>query len=221
MSISEISSKISFILKDELSLDEDKREVVEYSLNVVMSITIGLFFVIIVSMFLGVLETTLTITIAAGILRVFAGGAHCSTPFKCNFFGSIFFPSLGLLTYYVSQNVSNIYFMLFASFISLLISLSSFMKYSPADTPAKPISNKKKTGLRRISVTIVILYFALAVLLIFFKLDPEYILSIIIGMTWQAFIITPTGYRFLNKVDYGLTWLSLFYRKTKDKGGVF
>lgn len=139
MSYSRPSLKISEYLAAEMNYDEEIRSILAYALDSIF-LTMGGFITIwVFGIFLGVFRQTLVAAIAGGVLRLFSGGTHCSTPLKCMLTGTVLYT-------FVGWGAANIYvlrpdkFVLSVSmYILAMVSLIIVAKYAPVDSPAKPI----------------------------------------------------------------------------------
>lgn len=139
MSYSRPSLKISEYLAAEMNYDEETRNILAYALDSIL-LTMGGFITIwVIGTLLGVFRQTLVAAIAGGVLRLFSGGTHCSTPLKCMLTGAALYTCVG-------WGAANIYtlqpdkFILFVSmFILAIVSFIMVAKYAPVDSPAKPI----------------------------------------------------------------------------------
>jgi accessory gene regulator B len=171
-------------------------------------ILISLFVILLISFMLNVATWTGIIIITSMILRAFSGGAHSKSKITCTLISLVYPIGCGLL-------INN--FIPFSSGIVITISLIMFIlglfvliTYAPADTPQKPIiSLEFKRQLKKKSI--VFLTVMELALIILYGIKFEYFyqvgLSILCGLTWQLFTITPVGYYSLRLLD------KMFYHK--------
>lgn len=160
---------------------------------------VSMFFVILISLFLGVTKWALLISFVGFVLRSFSGGAHSKSPIVCSVVSVALINGFALIVEYV--NINSNYLMLFSTLVFLL-GFYLIYKYAPADTPQKPIiSTEFKKQLRMKS------YIFLCVALIIVLIPTVSIqikLSILLSVSWQLLTITPVGYAFLHGIDKSL-----------------
>jgi accessory gene regulator B len=197
--------KISTFLTKELKLDKDTNEIITYSLHLVFSTIIGIAFIVFAGWVLDVVQSTLFIAVSAAIVRSFSGGAHCSSPFRCALTGAIIFPSLALLVEIVEPILSDTWIITIIV-LSLFFSGISFYLWAPADSPGKPITTiMHRTKLRRLTFASVVLLVVIALAigkLKLFSSPRAVILSLMLGLAWQGFSVSPAGYKFTHGLDF-------------------
>lgn len=194
--------RITSYFKNELSLDENQTAVVKYSLSVYLTTAIGYLALIVTAWPLGVLGNTLAAAITASLLRIFSGGAHASRPENCILMGALVFPVSGLAAKYFSFGI--MYFDNFFILITGIWTIWAVYRFAPADTPGKPLSTQKQRRvLRRWSFGIVICWTGWAVFASagIFKFSLNILFASALGMVWQGFSLTPTGYGLVRRLD--------------------
>jgi len=212
-----LEQKISDFLAEKLNLDSDTHQIIHYSLHLLFSTIMGLIFIIIVALLIGSLPQTLLAAFSAALIRSFSGGAHCSSPLRCSISGAIIFPLLGLVVKIINSRINDL------STIILLVVLAcsaliNFYKWSPADSPGKPISTVgQRTTLRRFTFIFTILITLVS--FIFFSLKDQVLgktvpISLILGMAWQGFSVSPAGYIFTHWLDQTL----ILGKKHQERG---
>lgn len=157
---------------------------------------------IILASLLGILPYALAAAITASIFRIFSGGAHASSPLRCNLIGVSVFLVIGLVTEKCSFAGS------IAGNITIIITLFGMYivyTYVPTETPGKPISSQIQRKYLRI-----ISFFMLAIWCIASLWELNYttgiyekkiVLSSCLGMSWQLFTLLPLSYRVVGKMD--------------------
>ena len=190
-----------------VALGPEKKEVVEYSLDILLSSTLNIVIALVITSLFGVTRLSVTILLSSAFMRYFSGGAHCTTSSHCIIAGSITVPLLSLLAnklsfYTLSTDKTlmlSIYFALF------LFAFVSIYLWAPADTPNKPVSTKKeKHFLRRASficVTILALICLRLIMLPYWAHRSPYVTAILLGITWQSFSLSPLGYKTIHCFD--------------------
>ncbi|PRR84313.1 accessory gene regulator ArgB-like protein [Clostridium vincentii] len=214
MSLTEkIAVKIGNNAKLFLNADEDKEQVIVYgAINLIQTI-FAVLWVIIASLFFGVLYEALIFSIVVSILRKYSGGVHSSSSSRCIIIGTILAVVAGIsidkLFYKFNMPtviVSNIAFMAFAFII--------VTKNAPVDSIKKPITNReiKKQFKKKSIIVIFIFSLIIVILCAFSKTHSELfyikvIESISFGILWQSITLTKIGISILNKVDFVLKYI--------------
>lgn len=98
---------------------------------------------------LGWIKEAAIFIIAFGILRINAGGYHCSTYFRC------FIVTILTMTISIILAIFITPYNTFITIPILAISILLILQYAPVDTPNKPLSNKEYTIYRKRSIVTV------------------------------------------------------------------
>ena len=110
MSLELLCKNISYNLKKELNLDDDKRSIIEYGLYAVIHMLISILSVAIFGKIFGVMYEALIISFVEAILRKYSGGVHASTPFNCILIGIIVAVLPAYLIKSINLNINYIVF---------------------------------------------------------------------------------------------------------------
>ncbi|NLW10268.1 MAG: accessory gene regulator B family protein [Firmicutes bacterium] len=190
---------IALWFKKELDLDEEKTEVVAYALTSLFVILLDLALLVLVCGLLGVLKEGLVAACTGALLRMFTGGAHLSSPWRCAILSSLLPAFFGLFGKYTGP-------MLVPEF-SLILLLSVLVwgviivsKYAPAEVKERPIRPEKKGFYRKAGILLVVLWGIPAVFFLSTN-RPELFLAGSCGLWWQTVTLTPPGftiYRYLS-----------------------
>lgn len=157
MSIHEIAAKCASYLAHELEGDRREELRMAYGLEILLGEVIKQLVMILSAWLLGILPEVLTMSLAAGILRLASGGEHCSEYYRCLVGGTIWFLLLGGYIHYIYPNLNPTGTYLVIA-LSLIIALVIIIKYAPAETENKPINSEKERGkLRKLSLFIILL----------------------------------------------------------------
>lgn len=187
-------------LRDKLSLSPTEEEVALYGLQIITYSAATLFSVIVVGLLLDCLGPALAATAAAGILRLFSGGAHSRSPLICNILGMLFAGSIGKL--------SNLLAPLFPPLGLLILvlmggglALLPFLFLAPVDSPSKPLALEERKKMRRLSIIffLLVLFFQLGILAL--KGNSSWVLAISLGVWWQALSLTRAGQGLATTID--------------------
>lgn len=205
MNLELICRSISYKLKKNLEIDEDKRSIIEYGLFAFLHMMISILLIFIVGAFFNVLIEALIISFVVAILRKFSGGAHASTPTNCAVIGVL----ISVLPAYLVQNISlKLNYMALLGIVIYSIAFIIIYKLAPVDSVNKPI--KKQTKIKRLkkgSITILLLYMIISILnIIIYTINGEdymllYCLCIYIGVVWQVLTLTKIGHYIVNIID--------------------
>lgn len=181
-------------LKKNLVLNKDQEQIVTFAVQLIVSTISSIGAIVLVAVALGNLQETMIVLAAAAAMRLAAGGVHCNTALRCSLAGAVIFPSLGLIPQYY-QAAS--YWVLLVLFIASFISIA---KYAPAEATGKPLTNPKYIKkMYRISLFLAVLIATLALFL--FPTKSNVSTGLITGLAWQAFTITPLGYKLISGLD--------------------
>jgi len=212
LSIHDLAVKCAAYLAQELGSDARQELRMSYGMEVLLGEIVKITCLVLLSWKLGILLEVLSITIAAGTLRLASGGEHCSEYYRCLVGGTVCFILLGWGVHYL-----NFYFTGSGAYItialSILLSWGVLFKYAPGETENKPIKNEKeRVEFRRLSLIITATYGIVMIIFMNNYLLRPLVLPILVGMVEQTFTVTPWGYRFMHSVDEALN-----YRKWSKK----
>lgn len=201
MGIEEISRIIAFKISSRISLKSEEREIVEYGLKVFLSEVFSLSILFIVLFVTGLIKTGMSILIAAGVLRKFSGGAHCSSPMRCTILGVMTVP---LFAFSVEKLLILGENKLLAAAVCLFVlNLFTCLKYAPADSPQKPINEVSKKRLKRGALLLISITSSVFLIAGYFSfyIDISFISAVSVGFFYQSITLTPVGYRFTVAMD--------------------
>jgi len=200
MGIEEISRIIAFKISSRISLKNEEREIVEYGLKVFLSEVFSLSILFIVLFVTGLIKTGMSILIAAGVLRKFSGGAHCSSPMRCTILGVMTVP---LFAFSVERLLIFGENKLLAAAVCLFVlNLFTCLKYAPADSPQKPINEVSKKRLKRGALLLILIAFSVLIAGYLLRyIDISFLLAASVGFFYQSITLTPAGYGFTASMD--------------------
>ena len=178
-------------------MDDEKAEVVNFGLQLIVGEIPKIFLLILIAFLLGVGPLTLLAFILILPFKSASGGFHLKTHFGC-IVGTILFYCGNV---FISQNLvfEQIYLKYFFVLAVWIFGMDMCKKYAPADTENVPILNKKDRHKKQM-----LSYITLSISLIVAVIVPNSIISniIIIGMLLQSLSISKTAYRLTNN-KYG------------------
>lgn len=213
-----LSEKIAKRISDELNLDHEKYEVINYGLFAFLQITYSLLLVAVFGLIFGLIFQALVVSFVSSILRQYSGGVHASKPSICLFIGTVVTVSIACIASFISKNVNEIT-VIIIGLIIVVISYYIIYKRAPVDSKAKPIKSiVKRKLMRRNSLIILSIYLLIVIILLISYyytrniIYVEYSICIYLAFGWQVFSLTIIGHKVLTKVD-------LFIGKTIFKEG--
>lgn len=194
------SYKLAHSLTVELNHTHEKKRVYYYGFQVIIGGLVKGILLVLLTLLLGIFHSTFSVLFFFAVLRIFAGGYHMDNYTRCMITSFGIFIILGFMVEYTYIYWSPAMLMVL-SILAFTAALITAIKWAPADTPYKPITNPKKIkNLKILSIIVVFLWLAADIVLMIYKLN-FYILSGCSGVLMAAFIISPAGYRFFDFIS--------------------
>jgi accessory gene regulator B len=187
-------------LGGELGLSTDDQAVVAYGLEVVLSNLVTLLLAFVGGLYFGVPGEVALSAIVWFVIRQLAGGAHCSTLWRCAFLSSFILIFTGFSAIKIAENLGKDPVILLTAGTFLVLIPTFF--WAPAPNHKKPLrSNLIRKKLRcwaLLSEAILVLFFLMLVLkTLFISLAIAGCLAMILA----CLMLTPAGYRVIATVD--------------------
>lgn len=185
MNISKVSERLASSITEELSYNEDKKEILVYGIETIILAVIGFLAVLIVSVPFKAMFPAAVASIFGGLLRKLSGGAHFNSPFKCLAFGAVVYSFLGTLA---KQIMKYKLYSISVLLLVLVISLVTVAILAPVDCEAKPIhstSFRKKLKLASIG------FIAIACIVVLFSNNPLLNIGAVLGIGYQTMTLLP------------------------------
>lgn len=178
-------------------------EIILFGMRLFATSVSGYIALIVIALLLGILPYVLAAAVTASVFRIFSGGAHASTPLRCNLIGVSVFSVFGyLVKVYFHTNYTSLTFI---PIIIFLVGLYVIYRYVPAETPGKPVSSQlQRRYLRIISFSLLTVWDIISLWELSSAaetIERKMVLSSCLGMAWQLFTLTPLGYRVVGKID--------------------
>jgi len=199
---------------DMAGLDEGERQVVAYGLEHLLVLAAGLVLMLMAGWLLGLLWEALLLLTCWVLIRVTAGGAHCTARWRCwvlNFTGLI---SALLLTRSMVYLVPTPYWVAFA----LTLAVGTVWVWAPNNSE-KPVFQPARRRKLRFGALAVCLFAGLLMFLLHssgWHLMPA---AGATGVAAGALMITPVAHKLIYRVDRGLHLFELWFKNGFKKGG--
>lgn len=176
-------------------------EVLAYAVEVLSLNILNLGSCLIIGYLGGVFTQTLICLVCVSAIRIFAGGAHSNSPWRCAIITALVFPAMGLASAILAQagQVLRDSFLIVSFFLGFL----TLYFLSPVESLAAPIiSQNRRTKLKRMSLLSFLIILIIVVYLRFYvTISMEIQLSFALGVLWISFILTPFGHKFFILFD--------------------
>ena len=161
---------------------------IKYGLEVLYTIvtkTIGIF---LISLFLKIFKETIILMLFYGSLRLFSHGIHAKKSSHCWIASILSYVTFPLLIKYFIIKKAIIYCLWVLSFICFAI-------WAPADTPKKPLVNKKKRIFDKLATLVID---SLLLVVIIFSYNNLITNSIFFSLIMNIISINPLTYKLFN-----------------------
>ena len=189
--IENICNKLTLKIRKEMpEVDDERAEVINYGLQLVIGEIPKTFVLILIAYLCGVLKLSIIALLAIIPYRLVSGGVHLKTHIGCIVGTSLFYVGSALLSKYIILEPIYIKYILIA--ITWAFSMVMIKLYAPADTENLPILRKKERKQRQILSYIII---TSEILIAIFIKNTTISGIIIFGDFIQTLTITRIAYR--------------------------
>lgn len=196
--IENLCNKITKKIRDKMpDINEEKAEVINYGLQLVIGEIPKIFALFIIAYICGVLKLSILALLFIMPYRIFSGGVHLKTHIGCIVATSIFYIGNALLSKYII--FEPLYIKYITIFVVWIFSLIMIKLYAPADTENVPILRKKERDLKR-KLSYVIM--SLTLIIAIFIRNSTISNLLIFGTLIQTITITRFIYKLTNN-KYG------------------
>lgn len=184
------------IRKEMPDVDDERAEVINYGIHLIVGEIPKIFLVLIISYLLGILKGTILMILMLLPYRACSGGFHLKTHIGCIISTSLYYCGVPKISeYFIFYNPMKLIFILSV----LIFGMIMITRYAPADTENIPILRKKERKQKKILSYI----FFIVGLLIAIIINNNQISNILIfGNLAQSIMITPIAYKLTNN-KYG------------------
>lgn len=185
MNFSIISEKLTTEITKELDFNDEKKEIITYSIETALLSICGSFLIILLGLLMNALIPVVIAATFGSILRRLSGGAHFNTPLKCLLFGAAIYSLIGATAKGLTDyNLTNEFVLL----IILLISFFLVAFLAPVDCSSKPIHSSRLRLKLKISALIFVL---ISCLIIIMNINSSVNVSIVLGIFYQSLTLLP------------------------------
>ena len=209
-----LAKRLADAIGEMLSFDNEKIAVLAYGFTALFQM--GIIFAI--ASIVGILGRfwyeCMILFLGVGLLRKSVGGAHSETYTGCLFISIFTISFLAFLSRFLSKylflNNGNAPAVWIFTFIVFAVAFIVTYIKAPVDSKHKPIVKPEKIKRLRHSAFITIfLYFAAAVIFIYFSDNNPRLLSVSFSFAfatlWQTFVLTGAGHKFIKIIDRKFT----------------
>ena len=178
-------------------IDDERAEVINYGLQLVMGEIPKIFIIALIAYLLGVFNLTILAVLVITPYKTFSGGVHLKSHIGCVIATSLFYIGNAFISKYLI--IEPIYIKYIIVSLIWIFSMWMIKLYAPADTEAVPIIRKKERKLKR-----VLSYITMTITLaVSFFIHNEVISNLLIfGTLFQTISITRFIYKITNN-KYG------------------
>lgn len=196
--IDRICLRLTNKMKKEIpDIDDERAEVINYGLQLVLGEIPKIFIIFILAYILGVFKLTVLSFLFIMPYKMVSGGTHLHTHIGCVIATSVFYIGNAIISKYLVWNTEILkYIIVFAIWIFSIVMIKL---YAPADTEAVPILKKRERKVKRI-LSYIIMTITLCVGVLVKQNEISNLL--IIGTFLQTITITKAMYK-LTKNKYG------------------
>ena len=184
------------IQKEMQEIDEERAEIINYGLHLIIGELPKTFIVLIVAYILKIFFPTLIMIIALIPYRAFSGGFHLKTHIGCIISTTLYYCGIPKISEYIFLHhpMKEIFILCAWIFGMIMITL-----YAPADTENVPILRKKERKQKKIMSYI---FFSIGIIAALFIENHVIANILLLGNTMQSIMITRLAYRITNN-KYG------------------
>lgn len=209
--IEKLCNKLTNKIKNKMpDIDDERAEVINYGLELVIGEIPKTFALIIIAYIFGVLKLTIFTLLLIMPYKTFSGGVHLKTHIGCIVATSILYIGTAFLSKHIIFEEEYIKYILIAAI--WVFSMIMIKLYAPADTENVPILREKDRKLKR-----TLSYITMTLTLVASLIVKDNIISniLMIGTLFQTITITRFIYKITNN-KYGYEE----YIKTKNSNSI-
>jgi len=173
--------------------------IISFGLQSLFSLISGYAVLGLLSFILKVFPHAIIAAFVSSSLRVFSGGSHASSSLRCTVYGTVMFLALGGIAAALAA-FNSIFLFVTLTILIALPAMVAIFKYGYATTHKKPLNSYAHgRKLRTIAITVLFAWLITIAYLLyyhFFSLSSRvFIASILTGIAWHTFCLTPLGHK--------------------------
>ena len=192
--IENICNKLTLKIRKEMpEVDDERAEVINYGLQLVIGEIPKTFVLLIIAYICGVLELSIIALLAIMPYRLTSGGVHLKTHIGCIIGTSLFYVGSSLLSKYVVIEPLYIKYILIGN--TWVFSVIMIKLYAPADTEAVPIFDDK---VKRKKQIVSYISFTVGMILVLVIHNNEISNILLLANFIQTLTITNAAYKITN-----------------------
>lgn len=194
-----IIHSITNYIADEIGADSKKKDRIRFGLEILISTFLSVVLSLGLAKILGLFKIVVVILLVNGLMKLIAGGIHLKTVGECALFSALVLNFMAYLVISLQKLIYNVWplFLVISAFYIFI----SLLLWSPAEVEEKPIKGERKRKTLRIWSIIVSALLLTEVGLSFYFFKDKFIifnLSIIFGILFQVFTISPFAYKIID-----------------------
>lgn len=199
-----MTRKIALLFAGALNLSEEQVEVFHYGLLLLKSTLLSLGAVLLAGFLVGNVLGTLLLSLVVAALRVFQGGVHCASEYRCAVTSAIVFGGLG----FVLLRLPGWLELELVIFGAILLIVFATYLWAPLPSPEKPIRKPEHRRKFRFLSYGAITVFTAVMLWCYYLNHISIALAIAAGFLWQSLLLSPAGSGLIHGFDWVLSRLS-------------
>lgn len=184
-----LNNSIKLITKYNTNYNEEDINKLKYGLEGIYLTITKMVVIIGISAILGILKQTILTLILFNIIRYPAFGFHANSSITCLIFSTIIFIVLPYLMLYFEINA-------IIKCIIAMFCLINFILFAPADTPKRPLTNRKKRHIRK---AVSIIFAIIFIITSLFIKDSTISTLILTSLLIETIMINPITYKCFNQ----------------------
>jgi accessory gene regulator B len=177
-----LSNNITDFFYSNNIIEENEKEIISYGLQLIISSIIGISLIFSFGIILNKVVETMIFIVTFIAIRMYSGGYHAKSYFKCNMTLVIIYLCMIVAVSYTSRN-----FILPISIILTIMSLCVFLRFAPLDNKNKRMSKHRLEVNRIITLWLIITFYSIS--MVFYKVNIQIFYTIIVTIFLISMLI--------------------------------
>ncbi|MFZ7103429.1 MAG: accessory gene regulator ArgB-like protein [Peptococcaceae bacterium] len=195
--IKSISARLAGWLGKQLAAKEEELEVYAYGLEIMLGGIFKIGLLLLIAGQLNILGTTILCTVGFVGIRFFGGGVHLCTYTRC-LAGSI---SVLLVLGKIAAYKLSLSILWLCILITAILGVYSIIKWVPAGTRKKTVTDSGLRIKQKIKTFVLLtVYLVITLVFVLYQL-VSLAFSLVFGVLAGLFLLTPSGYFFMQSLD--------------------